>query len=221
MKDSRNLSKREIPRLWVNPGSTVSITWNADLFLLFCLICVFLWVDFGIFRYLCMFWVVLKGTWCISSKNSFRRIKSSVSAWPGFLKKVEIDKIELWKCRCLKMTPDVSRRFKPFVVLWRLKMTLDVWRWLQTLEDDSRPLNMALDQTFDEDHRRLKMTPDVWRCKYKKGQLPEPKLQERCIEPDSDKNVRVQTLTFNYFFCHHFIFLQHLFIPNHLVRVGM
>ena len=192
MKDSRNLSKREIPRLWVNPGSTVSITWNADLFLLFCLICVFLWVDFGIFRYLCMFWVVLKGTWCISSKNSFRRIKSSVSAWPGFLKKIEIGKNELWKCSCLKMTPDVSRRFKPFVVLWRLKMTLDVWRWLQTLEDDSRPLNMALDQTFDEDHRRLKMTPDVWRCKYKKGQLPEPKLQERCIEPDSDNNGRVQ-----------------------------
>ena len=38
--------------------------------------------------------------------------------------------------------------------------------WLQTLEDDSRPLNMALDQTFEEDPRHLKMTSDIWRWKY-------------------------------------------------------
>ena len=93
-------------------------------------VCFFGWILAFLGNYVCFESCLKAPTWCISSKNSFRRIKSSVSAWPGFLKKIEIDKIELWKCRCLKMTPDVSRRFKPFVVFWRLKMTPNVGRWL-------------------------------------------------------------------------------------------
>ena len=113
-------------------------------------VCFFGWILAFLGNYVCFESCLKAPTWCISSKNSFRRIKSSVSAWPGFLKKIEIGKNELWKCSCLKITPDVSRWFKTFVVH-------DVWRWLLTFEHGFRSDVWRRPQTFKNDFRHLKM----------------------------------------------------------------